>query len=76
MAPLRLNIVRFGIMITITMIDDKITLMTVMIRIVVGAAVMLKITAVILLGSIFFFFFLQVSKHILKNLLIWRSDHL
>lgn len=56
MASLRLNIVRFGIMITITMIDDKITLMTVMIRIVVGAAVMLKITAVILLGSIFFFF--------------------
>lgn len=76
MASLRLNIVRFGIMITITMIDDKITLMTVMIRIVVGAAVMLKITAVILLGSIIFFFFLQFSKHILKNLLIWRSDHL
>lgn len=63
MAPLRLNIVRFGIMITITMIDDKITLMTVMIRIVVGAAVMLKITAVILLGSIicFCFFYKLVS---------------
>lgn len=61
MASLRLNIVRFGIMITITMIDDKITLMTVMIRIVVGAAVMLKITAVILLGSIFFFFYKLVS---------------
>lgn len=57
MASLRLNIVRFGIMITITMIDDKITLMTVMIRIVVGAAVMLKITAVILLGSIICVFF-------------------
>lgn len=56
MASLRLNIVRFGIMITITMIDDKITLMTV-IRIVVGAEVMLKITAVILLGSIIFLFF-------------------
>lgn len=57
MASLRLNIVRFGIMITITMIDDKITLMTVMIRIVVGAAVMLKITAVILLWSIICVFF-------------------